>query len=361
MSPEQIAGIVERQRAYFRTHATADVSRRRDALRRLHAAVRAHEDDIARALREDLGKSRDEAYMCEIGLSLSEIRFQESHVERWAGRHRRRTDLANAIASRHVERVPYGVTLVMAPWNYPFLLTLEPLVGAIAAGNTVVVKPSAYAPASSAVLRRICEEAFAPELVSVVEGGRAENTALLDQRWDNIFFTGSVGVGKLVMGRAAENLTPVTLELGGKSPCVVCADANLRVAARRVAFGKWLNLGQTCVAPDYVWVDRRVHDEFLALLREEVAHMYGDDALANPDYGHMVNRKHYDRVCGLIDAEKDGRVLMGGRRDDETLRIEPTVLDGVTASSPAMGEEIFGPVLPVMAYDDLDEALAFVE
>ena len=361
MNPEQIAGIVERQRAHFRTHATADVSRRRDALRRLHAAVRAHEDDIAHALREDLGKSHDEAYMCEIGLSLSEIRFQESHVERWAGRHRRRTDLANAIASSHVERVPYGVTLVMAPWNYPFLLTLEPLAGAIAAGNTVVVKPSAYAPASSAVLRRICEEAFAPELVSVVEGGRAENTALLDQRWDNIFFTGSVGVGKLVMGRAAENLTPVTLELGGKSPCVVCADANLRVAARRVAFGKWLNLGQTCVAPDYVWVDRRVHDEFLALLREEVAHMYGDDALANPDYGHMVNRKHYDRVCGLIDAEKDGRVLMGGRRDDETLRIEPTVLDGVTESSPVMGEEIFGPVLPVMAYDDLDEALAVVE
>lgn len=361
MNEEQVAGIVERQREHFRSNATLPLEARRQALRALLDAVRAHEDDIVAALAADLGKSRDESYMCEIGLSLSEIRHQLSHVARWMRPRRHATDLANAVASSRTVRVPYGVTLVMAPWNYPFLLTLEPLAGALAAGNTVVVKLSAYSPASSAVLRAICEDAFRPELVSVVEGGRAENTALLDQRWDNIFFTGSVGVGKLVMGRAAENLTPVTLELGGKSPCVVCADANLRVAARRVAFGKWLNLGQTCVAPDYVLVDRRVHDEFLALLREEATRMYGDDALANPDYGHMVNRKHYDRVCGLIDAEKDGRVLMGGRRDDETLRIEPTVLDGVTASSPVMGEEIFGPVLPVMAYDELDEALAFVE
>lgn len=358
MSRQQIASIVERQRAYFMTHATMDADTRRAALDRLLTAVRAHEDDIARALHEDLGKSFDESYMCEIGLSLSEIRYQRAHLARWARPRLRPTDLANAIATSRVERVPYGVTLVMAPWNYPFLLTLEPLAGALAAGNTVVVKPSAYAPASSAVLAAICAEAFSPELVSVIEGGRAENEALLDQRWDNVFFTGSVAVGKLVMERAAAHLTPVTLELGGKSPCIVEASANLAVAARRIAFGKWLNVGQTCVAPDYLLVDRRVKDELVELISKECAAMYGTDALDNPAYGKMINQKHFDRVLGLIDPAK---VVMGGRADATTLRIEPTIMDDVDPSDAVMGEEIFGPVLPVMAYDSLDEALRFVE
>lgn len=308
MNEQQIREVVERQRTYFMSHATMDVRARRAALRRLREAVQAHEDDIAQALHADLGKSADEGYMCETGLALSEIRYQLRHVSRWARSRPRATDLANAVATSRVERVPYGVTLVMAPWNYPFLLTLEPLAGALAAGNTVVVKPSAYAPASSAVLRQICEEAFEPELVSVIEGGRAENEALLDQRWDNIFFTGSVAVGKLVMARAAERLTPVTLELGGKSPCIVERSANLRVAARRIAFGKWLNVGQTCVAPDYVLVDREIKDELIGLIREECENMYGSDALASPAFGKMVNRKHFDRVMGLIDPTK---VVMG--------------------------------------------------
>ena len=358
MKEPQIKELVERQRSFFMSHATMDVSSRRAYLARLREAVQAHEDDIAHALYEDLGKSHDESYMCEIGLALSEIRYQERHVARWARPRRRSTDLANAIATSRVERVPYGVTLVMAPWNYPFLLTLEPLAGAIAAGNTVVVKPSAYAPASSAMLRQICEEAFPPELVSVVEGGRSENEALLDQRWDNIFFTGSVSVGKLVMSRAAENLTPVTLELGGKSPCIVEKTANLRVAARRIAFGKWLNVGQTCVAPDYLLVDQAVKDELIGLIREEVISMYGADTLANPTYGKIINRKHFDRVTGLIDSAK---VIMGGRADETTLRIEPTVMDNVTPADAVMGEEIFGPVLPVIAYEDLGQALRFVE
>lgn len=358
MNEQQIAKLVERQRSYFMSHATMDAALRRAALARLRAAVQAHEADIARALHEDLGKSADESYMCETGLSLSEIRYQERHVSRWVRPRLRATDLANAVATSRVERVPYGVTLIMAPWNYPFLLTLEPLAGALAAGNTVVVKPSAYAPASSAVLRQICEEAFEPKLVSVVEGGRAENKALLDQRWDNIFFTGSVAVGKLVMARAAEHLTPVTLELGGKSPCIVERSANLRVAARRIAFGKWLNVGQTCVAPDYLLVDRSVKDELISLIREEARKMYGADALANPSYGKMVNRKHFDRVTGLIDPAK---VVMGGRADEQTLRIEPTIMDDVTPEDAVMGEEIFGPVLPVIAYDHLEEALRFVE
>lgn len=309
MNTEEIARIVGDQRVYFKTHATFDVDARRRALVSLRDAVRAHEADIAHALKTDLGKSHDEAYMCEIGTSLSEIRYQIAHVARWSRPRLRPCDLANAVSVCKTQAVPYGVTLIMAPWNYPFLLTLEPLAGALAAGNTVVIKPSAYAPASSAVLKQICEEAFDPCLVTVVEGGRAENEALLDECWDKIFFTGSVPVGKLVMERASKNLTPVTLELGGKSPCIVDATANLKVAARRIAFGKWLNVGQTCVAPDYLLVDTRVHDELLGLIKEEARRMFGEHPLDNEDYGHIVNAKHFARVHGLIDPDK---VVLGG-------------------------------------------------
>ena len=357
MDGMQISEVVERQRTYFKTHATFDVAERKRALKALFKAVRAHEDDIAAALKADLGKSHDEAYMCEIGLSLSEIRYQLAHVARWARSRFRPYDLANAISVCSVQYVPYGVTLVMAPWNYPFLLTLEPLAGALAAGNTVVLKPSGFAPASSAVLRRICEEAFDPRLVCVVEGDRPVNEALLEQLWDNIFFTGSVPVGKIVMEHAAGNLTPVTLELGGKSPCIVDASANLRVAARRIAFGKWLNVGQTCVAPDYLLVDARVHDELIALIKEEVRRMFGERPLENPDYGRMVNGKHFERVMGLIDQDK---VVSGGGSSPEALKIEPTILDGVTPADPVMQEEIFGPVLPVLTFDALDEVERFV-
>ncbi len=302
MNTEEIARIVADQRAYFKTHATFDVDARRRALVSLRDAVRAHEADIAHALKTDLGKSHDEAYMCEIGTSLSEIRYQIAHVARWSRSRLRPCDLANAVSVCKTQSVPYGVTLIMAPWNYPFLLTLEPLAGALAAGNTVAIKPSAYAPASSAVLKQICEEAFDPRLVTVVEGGRAENEALLDECWDKIFFTGSVPVGKLVMERASKNLTPVTLELGGKSPCIVDATANLEVAARRIAFGKWLNVGQTCVAPDYLLVDAR----------------------------------------------------------EASLKIEPTILDGVSPDDAVMQEEIFGPILPVLTFESLDEAETFI-
>ena len=357
MEAQQIADIVARQRALFATHRTFDIDYRKAALDRLYRAVRIHEREIADALKSDLGKSLDESYMCEIGLSLSEIRYQIAHVKRWSRSRLRGAGLANSISVGRVTPVPYGVTLIMAPWNYPFLLTLEPLAGAIAAGNCCVLKSSNYSPAPSAVLKKICEECFPSELVSVVEGGRAENTALLDQTWDYIFFTGSPTVGKLVMERASEHLTPVSLELGGKSPCIIERTADLRVAAARVAFGKWLNVGQTCVAPDYVLVDRAVHDEFLELLKRQVRKMYGADPLANPDYGKMINRKHFDRVCGLIDPAK---VVLGGETDEETLRIAPTIMDGATATDAVMGEEIFGPVLPALTYDSLEAAERFI-
>ena len=360
MDAVEISKIVARQRAHFRSHVTLDVTARKAALLRLRRTMIAHEDDIAAALEADLGKSRAESYMCEIGTSMAEIRYQISHVDRWARSRMRPTGLANALATSREIPVPYGVALIMAPWNYPFLLTLEPLAGALAAGNCCVIKPSAYAPASSRVLREICEEAFPPELVCVVEGGRAENTALLDEAWDYIFFTGSVGVGKLVMERAAAHLTPVTLELGGKSPCIVDATADLDIAAARIAFGKWLNVGQTCVAPDYLLVDERAHDELLEKLARHIERMYGsgEAALSNPAYGKMVNAKHLARVRGLIDPAK---VVLGGQVDARTLKIAPTVMDGVGPDDAVMDEEIFGPVLPVLTYTSLDEALDFVQ
>ena len=295
--------------------------------------------------------------MCETGLVLSELSHMIRHLRGYAKDKTVATPLAQFHAKSFTSAQPYGVTLVMSPWNYPFMLALEPAIGAIAAGNCVVIKPSAYAPASSAVLKQICEEAFDPRLVTVVEGGRAENEALLDECWDKIFFTGSVPVGKLVMERASKNLTPVTLELGGKSPCIVDATANLKVAARRIAFGKWLNVGQTCVAPDYLLVDARVHDELLDLIREEARRMFGEHPLDNEDYGHIVNAKHFARVRGLIDPDK---VVLGGTARESSLKIEPTILDGVTPDDAVMQEEIFGPILPVLTFESLDEAETFI-
>ena len=357
MNTEEIARIVGDQRTYFKTHATFDVDVRRRALVSLRDAVRAHEADIAHALKTDLGKSHDEAYMCEIGTSLSEIRHQIAHVARWSRPRLRPCDLANAVSVCKTQAVPYGVTLIMAPWNYPFLLTLEPLAGALAAGNTVVIKPSAYAPASSAVLKQICEKAFDPRLVTVVEGGRAENEALLDECWDKIFFTGSVPVGKLVMERASKNLTPVTLELGGKSPCIVDETANIAWAARRIVFGKYLNCGQTCVAPDYVLVHARVHDALIAAMKREIVRQFGEKPLDNPNYGKIVNQKHFDRLCSLMTDEKD---VFGGETNAQQLRIAPTIIDHATRDSAAMQDEIFGPILPVLTFENIAEVPAIV-
>ena len=335
--------IVRQQRAYFDTGETLNVDARIDALCRLRAEIKRSERRIIDALAFDLGKSSQESYMCEIGLVLSELRHHIAHIREWAAPKRVRTDVGNFPARSFTIAEPYGVVLVMAPWNYPFMLCMEPLIGAIAAGNCCVVKPSAYAPATSRVVAEIIEAAFDSSYVTAIEGGRAANEALLDQRFDYIFFTGSPAVGKLVMRKAAENLTPVSLELGGKSPCIIAADAAL--AARRIAFGKFLNCGQTCVAPDYVLVERDVHDEFVALLGSCTAKMYGADALPNRDYGRIVNRKHFDRILSLIDPAK---TVYGGTHCVDDLRIEPTIMDYVDAEDAVMGEEIFGPVLPVL-------------
>ena len=354
MTEQEINAIVAVQRKYFQTGATLPVSFRIDALRRLYDAVSGSEKEIHDALRKDLGKSGFESYMCETGLVLEEISYMLKHVRRFAGEKRVRTPLAQFHSRSYKKPSPYGVTLIMSPWNYPFMLTLPPLVDALAAGNTAVVKPSAYSPNTSEVIRQILAKCFEPQYVSVVTGGRAENTCLLHEHFDYIFFTGSQSVGKEVMRSAADHLTPVTLELGGKSPCIVDQTANIKLAARRIVFGKYLNCGQTCVAPDYVYCHRSVRDRLIKEIVKQIRRQFGKKPLDNKNYGKIINEKHFDRILGLIDKEK---VVYGGNSDRDALRIEPTVMDNVTFSDAVMQEEIFGPVMPVLTFDSLDEVI----
>ena len=352
-----IEEMVKKQRTYFAEGRTLKAEQRIEALNRLEQGILNCEQDLYAALKKDLGKSRAESYMCEVGLTLSELRFVRKHVRKWSQEKRVLTPLAQFHAKSFTVQEPYGVVLVMSPWNYPVLLTLEPLIGALAAGNCCVLKPSAYSPATSAVMKRMIAETFPEEYVTVVEGGREENQNLLSQKFDYIFFTGGVQVGKLVMEKAAANLTPVTLELGGKSPCIIDRSANLKLAARRLAFGKYLNCGQTCVAPDYVLVHEAVKEEFLTLLKAEIRSMYGEEPLKNPDYGKMINRKHFDRVLGLMNQEK---LILGGESDAASLQIAPAVMDQVTEEDAVMQEEIFGPLLPILTVGSMEEAIAFV-
>ena len=344
--------IVEAQRRFFNTGATLPASFRVKMLRRLRDAVDRYEGEIAKALAADLGKSGYESFMCEIGLVRSEISYMIRHTRRLAKDRTVRTPLAQFASRSFQKRSPYGNTLIMSPWNYPVLLTLAPLADAIAAGNTAVVKPSAYAPATSALLARLIGECFPAEYVAVVTGGRQENAALLEEKFDFVFFTGSQAVGKEVLRRTAEHLTPAVLELGGKSPCIVDETAKIPLAARRIVFGKYLNCGQTCVAPDYILCHSAVKDKLLDALRKEVRRQYGEDPLQNPDYGRIVNEKHFQRLLGLIDPDK---AAVGGRSSPDTLQIAPTILDGVGWDDPVMQEEIFGPILPILTYDRFEE------
>ena len=354
MTEQEINAIVAAQRKYFQTGATLPVSFRVDALRKLYDAVSGSEKEINDALRKDLGKGGFESYMCETGLVLEEISYMLKNVRRFAGEKRVRTPLAQFHSRSYKKPSPYGVTLIMSPWNYPFMLTLSPLVDALAAGNTAVVKPSAYSPNTSEVIRQILTKCFEPQYVSVVTGGRAENTCLLHEHFDYIFFTGSQSVGKEVMRSAADHLTPVTLELGGKSPCIVDQTANIKLAARRIVFGKYLNCGQTCVAPDYIYCHRSVRDRLIKEMQKQIRKQFGKKPLDNKDYGKIINEKHFDRILGLIDKEK---VVFGGNCDRDALRIEPTVMDNVTFSDAVMQEEIFGPVMPILTFDSLDEVI----
>lgn len=354
MTETEIKQMVELQRNYFYSGATLNVDARIHALKKLKSCINNHEKDIADAIGKDLGKSNFESYMCEIGLVLSEIGYMLKHIRSYAREKRVHTPLSQFHSRSFKKPSPYGTVLIMSPWNYPFLLTLEPLADAIAAGNTAIVKPSAYSPHTSQIIDAIIRECFDKAYVSVVTGGRAENTSLLNQHFDYIFFTGSQSVGKEVMRCASFNLTPVTLELGGKSPCIVEKSANLKLAAKRIVFGKFLNCGQTCVAPDYIYCDAVIKEPLLDEIKKQIALQFGPRPLENKNYGKIINEKHFKRLKSLMDT---GKIIHGGQADEHTLRIEPTVLDNVSFSDNVMKEEIFGPLLPVLTYSSIDEAI----
>ncbi len=357
MTREKIAEVVSAQRNFFATGATFPISYRILALKRLKAYLVSNEDKISEAVKADLGKSFAESYMCETGLVISEISFMLKHIKAYSKEKKVSTPLAQFPSRSFVKPVPYGVTLIMSPWNYPLLLTLSPLVNSLAAGNTAIIKPSAYSPNTAKVIKELVDEVFDKQYVAVITGGREENNYLLDEKFDYIFFTGSTAVGRMVLSKAALNLTPVTLELGGKSPCIVEKTADIKLAAKRIVFGKYLNCGQTCVAPDYILCEASVKDEFIKRVIEEIRHQYGTDALNNADYGKLINRKHFDRIVGLIDKEK---VVVGGMANPDTLKIEPTVMDKVTFDDAVMQEEIFGPVMPVLTFDSISEVIDIV-
>lgn len=353
MEHAEIETILDNQKKFFSTGATFPIESRKAALKKLLQALEENEADLLAALKTDLGKSAQEGYMCELALIKSEIRHMLRHVSSYSKEHRVHTPLAQTFSRSFVKPVPYGCVLIMSPWNYPLLLSLEPLADAIAAGNTAIIKPSAYAPATADLIKSLISACFPPQFVTVIKGGREENAALLDSSFDYIFFTGSKSVGREVMCKAAEHLIPVTLELGGKSPCIVDETADIKLTAKRIVFGKFINCGQTCVAPDYIYCAESIKPTLLKELQAQIQKQYGETPLQNPDYGKIINQKHFRRLYMLLDQ---GKVLCGGQTSADALKIAPTILDQITWQDPIMEDEIFGPLLPVLTFKSLTEA-----
>lgn len=357
-SAADVQSVINAQREFFQTGATLDVDFRIRQLEKLGAYLREHEQEVLQALYDDLGKSQFESYATELGLVYDEIRTCVRNVRKWARPKWVPTPLANFPATSKVYAYPFGVAAVLSPWNYPIQLALIPMVDAMAAGNCVCMKPSKTSVHSSDFIRKMCKEVFDGHYVYCFHGSDEMNDWLLEVEFDKIMFTGSPRVGKLIMRHAADTLTSVTLELGGKSPLFIDKNANIDAAAARVAWGKCLNSGQTCVAPDYALVHESVVDDFIMAMDYHLHEYYGDDILQSKDYPHMINKKHFDEVCGLIDGRtKDCKIAIGGGRDASTLKIEPTLLIDVTLEDPVMGQEIFGPVLPIITWTDIDEAI----
>ena len=356
---EKIHGIRQAQNEFFRSGATLDVRFRRKMLERFVEALDKWEERLCDALWTDLHKSYEEAYLTEISIVKAEVRTHLRKVKQWSRKRRVTTPLKLFPSQSYVVKEPLGNALIIAPWNYPMQLLLNPLVGAISAGCTAVLKPSPYVPTVSGVIAEMIKETFDEEYVAVVQGNRDVNKALLDERWDMIFFTGSPSLGKTVMAAAARNLTPVVLELGGKSPCIVDKSADIKVAARRIAWGKTLNSGQTCIAPDYILIHKEVKDEFVRAFAEAMRELHGDDLKADRHYVRMVNDKAFERVASYIDGAK---VLYGGDHDASERYIEPTLLDNPPLDSPVMTEEIFGPVFPMITIEGefVDSVVDFV-
>ncbi|MFP3665987.1 aldehyde dehydrogenase [Priestia aryabhattai] len=353
-----IEHMVSTQKQYFYAQQTKSINSRIQALNKLRDAVKQNEQRIMDALKQDLNKSEVEAYTSEIGILLEEIRFTLKHLAKWMKPKKVKTALTHVGSKGKIVPEPYGVALIIAPWNYPFQLALSPLVGAIAAGNTAIIKPSELTPSVSRVIQELLAEAFDPAFVTVIEGAVETTSLLLKQPLDYIFFTGSVNVGKIIMQEAGKQLIPVTLELGGKSPCIVHEDANLDLAAKRIMFGKGMNAGQTCVAPDYLLVHKKVKAQLVEKLREAIYQFYGSNPLESDRYGRIVSERHFTR---LVEFLKDGNATVGGGYNKSTLTIEPTVLSEVSWTSDVMQEEIFGPILPMIEYETLDEVIHKVQ
>ena len=347
-----------RLHAYFTSGATQKVTARIDALDRLRNTIRKYEQQLYEALRVDLHKAPQEAYMTEISIVLQEITLHRCNLKKWNRPRRAKTPLFMFGSSCRIIPQPLGVVLIIAPWNYPVQLLINPLIGAISAGNCAMLKPSPYAPSVNRVIEKIIAEVFAPGYVEMIEGGREVNTALLARRWDYIFFTGSPALGKVVMRAAAEHMTPLTLELGGKSPCIVDKEADLDIAARRIVWGKLLNAGQTCIAPDYLLADATIKEALIERLVYYIRQYYGDDPQKSDEYPRLVNRAAFERVASLIGQQ--GSVIYGGNVDPADRYIAPTLIDHVTPSDPIMQQEIFGPVLPIISFDKLDQALHII-
>ena len=352
-STDRILSITEAQKEFFRSGATLDVCFRKKMLRKFLKAMEKWESRLCDALWTDLHKSYEEAYLTEISIVTGEIKNHIRHIGKWSRKERKHSPLKLFPSRSYIVKEPLGNTLIISPWNYPVQLLLNPLVGAISAGCTAVLKPSPYVPTVSKTIEDMIKETFDERYIAVVQGNRYVNTALLEQRWDLIFFTGSPSLAKTVMAAAAKNLTPVVLELGGKSPCIIDKTADIALTARRIAWGKTLNSGQTCIAPDYLLIHKDVKDAFVKAFTEEVKNLHGEDIAADRHYVRMVNAKAFERVTGYF---KDGKIVSGGGSDAATRFIEPTLMDEVPLDSPLMTEEIFGPVFPMITLDDKDNS-----
>ncbi len=353
-----IEEIIKAQRDYFKTGETKSVDFRIEKLKILKDSIKEHKEEILEALNLDLNKSKLEGYATEIGVTFDDIDYAIKNIKKWSKKKHKKTSIINFPASSYTIRRPYGIALIISPWNYPFNLAIQPLVGAMAGGNCVVVKPSEFSPHTSKVINKIIESCFDSEYVVVVEGEKEINQKLLKEKFDYIFFTGSPRVGQIVMEAASQHLTPVTLELGGKSPCIVCDDANIDIAAKRIIWGKLINSGQTCIAPDYLLVHKDKKEELIRKMTRTIKEFYGEDPICSDDYGKIINKDHFERLIGYLD---DGQILVGGKYDEEKLSIEPTLIDNLSLEDNIMNEEIFGPILPILEFEEIEEVFKVIE
>lgn len=353
-----IRTIIKSQRDYFKIGETRNIQFRIDRLKSLKNAINKYQDEILFALKLDLNKSDLEGYTTEIGTSLKEIDFAIKNIKKWSKKKYRRASIINFPSRNYTQSCPFGIVLIISPWNYPFSLAIQPLIGAISGGNCAVVKPSEFSPNVSSVIAKMIEECFDEKYVKVIEGDKEVNQKLLDEKFDYIFFTGSPRVGQIVMEAASKNLTPVTLELGGKSPCIVCSDADISVAAKRITWGKCSNSGQTCVAPDYLLVHKDKKNELVNEIIKTIEKFYGDNPIDSDDYGRIINEGHFQRLIGYLEK---GEILSGGKYNRDKLSIEPTIIGNITFEDKIMNEEIFGPILPVLEFEDIDEVFEIID